>query len=141
MSLKSELQQYLEADDDLNDLVDRRVFPVELPKGEKLPAVLFSRMPKSPHAHYLSGGAGHSNCLIRTTALGDTYKVADVTGEALRQALQGFSGNMDTVQVDSVVLRDDYDDFYPPITAGEKGTYAVVMIWEILYGETIPTFS
>lgn len=141
MSIKAAMTTYLEAHSGITAVCGQRVFPVALPQSSARPALTFRRMPKSGHDQRLTSASGTSLATFRLMAWGDSYKSADTLGEAMRQAMQGFSGTWDTTRVDAVILVDDFDDFVDPKDGSDRGYFAVIHDYQIRYAESIPTFS
>jgi deferrochelatase/peroxidase EfeB len=131
------LRSYLAADAGVSALVASRIYPVALDVTAPRPALVYQRMPRSPHDQTLTASLGTSLATFHITAFADDYADADALAEAVRQAMQAFSGTMGATHVDSAVLADDYDEYFDPVDGSSRGTYAVISEFRIRYRESI----
>lgn len=139
-NIRSAINAHLAAATAVTAIVNDRIYPVALPQDRPRPAITFSRE-KSGHDHNLKKASGTSLATIRVNSWGDKYKDAAALSEAVRVAMQGFSGTADGVKIDCMTLMDDYDEFVQPQDGSDKGIFAVVFEFHIRYQESIPTFS
>ena len=137
MSVKTALATRLTLDAGVSALVGFRVYPVALPQNAPRPAITYQRMP-SGHDQTLTKASGTSLGVFRIRSFGDKYSEADQVAEAVRQALQAFSGTVDGTTINAVVLTNDFDEFFQPQDASDQGVFCVTFDFHVRYAESIP---
>ena len=103
------------ADAGVAALVEDRVYPVELPRPPRYPAVVYHRI-STPREHTHDGSAKFASPRFQFDCLGGTFLEARRVHEAVRLALDGFKGTMGTesggagVEVHGSFCEDDRSD-------------------------------
>lgn len=138
MTIRKALNQYLAGKAVLTNIVGTKIFPVVRPQGTTLPAISFLRL-TGEHAHNLQGGAGRGDPRFMVDCIADTYAQADDLAEVVRGVMQGFTGTMGDVEVTSVTLEDDSDQFDQPEDGSDRVAFHIPLIFKIQYRESVPT--
>ena len=110
MSIKVALATKLESITALVALVSTRIYSVKLPQDFTLPAVCF-RMIGDETARTLSGHGGKARTTFEISYCADSDTDAETGGEIIRKALDGFSGTVSTVRIQSISMTDRRDDY------------------------------
>ncbi len=93
MMLAESLRDYLIADSGLSALVSERVHPVLLPQNSTLPAVTYQLISQDP-LHTLDGPVNLNRPRVQFDVWADTYLEMEAVNDALRNALDGFTGGI-----------------------------------------------
>ena len=125
------LLTHLQADAGITAIVDGRIDAVVSPQNETLPRITFQRI-SSNRVMSFGGPSGLTRGRFQIDCWAATYDDSKNLAEAVRLAMDGFSGLMGDVPV-RVILLTDNDLF----EANPK-TYRVSMDFAIWYEETKP---
>lgn len=129
MNIEDGLYKYLCADAGVSAIVSSRVYPLVMPQKTTLPATTYQTTALKPDRN-LAGNTGRMTATIRINAWAETYTEAKNLAEALRTALNDYSGAMgsDTIQRSGVESETDgWDE--------ETELYRVSMQITIIYYE------
>lgn len=100
---------------DLTDLIGTdpvRVHALVMPQGEIKPAVVVQRISKTVES--ASGSdTGDSTVRVQVESYGDDYVSARAVATQVRKALQRYSATIDNVEVQSIFIENDFDDYDP----------------------------
>lgn len=130
----------LKKNKDLVALVGNRISIDDRPSGPE-PAIVVSRV-SGGHEHQLSGSVGFARPVLHVMCFASRATTANHLKETARKALQGFSGVVGRTNFGSLVLDDEDHDYEPPLDAGDlTGTFSRLLVFTVLHGEQIPTFS
>lgn len=110
MILEEGIYAHLTDDAGVAALVGTRIYPLQVPQDVTLPAVAYQRI-SGPRDHAHDGPTGLVRARVQFSALGSTYLEAKTVTEALRAALDGFKGTMGTVEVQTVFLENERDEW------------------------------
>lgn len=111
MSLKTALATKLESISALITLVSTRIYSVAMPQDFTLPAVTF-RMVADETERILTGHGGKARTTFEITYYATTDTAAEAGGEIIRKAIDGYSGTIGGVKIQSVIMqtrKDEYD--------------------------------
>jgi hypothetical protein len=141
MSAQRFIYQHLKENGKVSAIVGDRIYPLgEVDETVKPPYVTFQRI-SNVHERHLNGGTGlaHPRWEINVWARGALEN--DNLAEAIREAMDNFSGDVDTgagtFDVRSVFLEDDEQDFEPSFDGSGRGVWRTRMDFIIWHGETI----
>lgn len=138
MSIRSGLRTYLASQPAITAIVGPSgIYPVRLPQTAAVPALLYRRE-TGGHDHVLTGSGGHALANFRLDCVADKYADVDALAEAVRQALQGFSGSMGDATVRNVILEDEHDDYVAPLDGSDVGLFVTSLTYRIRYTESVP---
>jgi hypothetical protein len=108
MSLEDGLYTYLGANAGVSALVSTRIYPVVLPEGKALPALVFQRISSDRHYH-LSGYSQLCYARMQITSLATTPEGARGLAEAVRNALDAYAGAMGSTTVQSCMMDNEVE--------------------------------
>lgn len=110
MSFEEGLRSFLLADPAVAALIDTRLRPVVLRKNDELSAATY-QLVSGNRVRSLSGPSGRAEPRFQIDGWGRRPSDARTLADAIIARLDGYSGLMGTVQVDSVVFEDWRDLF------------------------------
>lgn len=128
--LEAGLYSHLAANAGVSALVSTRIYPLLLPQEPTLPALVYQRISTNPLGHSQDGPNHLARVRMQLRCHGATLLAAKQLADAVRAALDGYSGTMGTVTVLSCFRADEGDDDEP-----ETGTYSVRADYMIVYEE------
>lgn len=140
MSIKQSVLAYLLTKTGVTSLVVDRIYTGLRPQGEALPAITIHKISAGPE-HDLDGAAGNANPRIQIDCWAGTDLEADALAEAVRNAMDGFTGTMGSHHIDVALLDDGSDDQAVPIDGSDVSTYRVTQDYLIRHTESQPTFT
>ena len=136
MQLEQGLITYLKTDSSLMALVGNgdspvtaRIYPLLMPQNYTTPAMTYQRI-SGPRLQHLDGPAGRAMPRIQFDIYADSYSGAKAIGDALRSALDGYTGLMDTVIVDKCTLETEFDGY-----TDDTETYRISMDFKFSHVE------
>ena len=106
-----------------------RCYPVKLPQDPTYPLILYTRI-TGIRDHVLSGPSGHAHPRFQIEAWAETYAAAKALAAAMREALDGYSGTVEGVDIGSCLIDSERD-----IYENEIEVYRVVQDWMIWHSE------
>ena len=110
MTLEDALYTKLTGTTAVSDLVGDRVYPAPLPQNIADPCISFQRI-DTPREYSLTGYANLASPRIQVDCWAETYEGATALANAVRQAVQGFSGDIGSVTVYAVFVVDERDSY------------------------------
>lgn len=113
LTIEEALKAHLTANAGLVALIASRVYPVQLPQNPTLPAMVYNRI-SGERVQHMEGSSGLASPRFQFDSFGRTYAEAKGVSEALRLAVEGFSGTMGGVNgpdVNSCLLQSDQDGY------------------------------
>jgi hypothetical protein len=139
--LGAAVRGYLAANGGVLALVSTRIFPDVLPQGYtiKTGGALTYTIIDTIHDHLINGLAGIARSRIEFAAFASTRAGANVIAEAERASgLQGYTGAMGGVHVESVMLVDGIQTMDERPTDGtQEHRYLTIFDYLIAYQETV----
>jgi len=114
-------------------LVSGRIYPLVLEQNTSYPAITYTKV-ASVHIHDLDGSAGLANPTFQVDSWAYTYPEARNLSDAVRRALQGYSGSPYTGTVVSGIYLTGERHFYD----SEVKIYRVSADYEVWHSEVIP---
>jgi len=128
MSFEEGLFFYLDNYAGLSMEVDDRIYPLLLPQGATLPAVVFHRI-STPRLHelersFLPQGRFQFDCWA------ETFQGAKAVQEQVRLALDLYSGPMGEYTVEVAIVEDERDDYEPEMGRWRSMVEAVIWVVE-----------
>jgi hypothetical protein len=131
MLLEEAQAEYLKNDVAVAALIDNRLYPVVIPQDVDKPAAAFQRISRAgEHTHDI-GPDGWATVRMQYTCQAATVLAAKNVAAAIREALDGFSGDMEGMTIGGCTVVNEWDGY------GESFPQAVVrldVMW--LYRET-----
>lgn len=114
MTIEEALQQFIPAQPAVSVLIGARLYPgVKIPDDATYPLLGFSCTSGS-WERAIGGPTDTGHPIFRFDSWGKTYAQVVALDTALRQAIDGYTGMMGTVDVQAVMGQDDTEDDYDP---------------------------
>ena len=95
-------------DSDVSALIGARVYPMYVPQGAAMPAVTYQRI-VAPRVHTLTNNDGMVPSTYQINCWADTMEGARELSEAVRPALNNYSGTVNGVVIQAVQISDEDD--------------------------------
>jgi len=113
--IEQALYTLITSDSTIAALIGTRLFPAQIPQGQQLPAVVYLQ-DIGKRIHTMAGAVGLVNSEYTITCYAESYSKARELSEAIRKHLIGYSGTVDGVVIDTILLIDEVD--VPSFKAG-----------------------
>tara|TARA_R100000808_G_C2021747_1_gene69600 strand:+ start:48 stop:461 length:414 start_codon:yes stop_codon:yes gene_type:complete len=126
------LRNRIRSSSDVTDIVATRVFPIVVPSGQSLPAIVYELVSSDPQ----ESNDGHSALTyarFSVDCMAKSYSDVKDLAEKVRLAVTGYSGTEASVVVTSTRHLSSSDEYSPPANAGERGTHHVVLDFRMGY--------
>ena len=108
MAAEKALKAILDAAGAVTALVEDRIYPVERREGSDLPALVYQQISGQP-THDVTGPIGYVPARYQITCWAATYLEACDLAEAVRDAVDGYSGTIAELAIDHVFVLDEGD--------------------------------
>ncbi len=131
------LVSHLENDAGVAAIVGSRIYPEPAPQNASYPLIVYTRI-TGTHEHDLQGAAGLCEARYQLRCWAESRSAVKALAEAVRLALQGFSGSMGDVDVRGIFLESDDDEYIPASTDAHE-RYAVRQDFLCVYRESVPS--
>lgn len=118
----------------VSDIVAARIYPLLVPQGGTLPAIVYQRI-SGEHEHSHDGISGLATARFQITSIAATYTAAKALAEQVRIALDCKTGTWGTTDVQSSFLTNDTDAAYEPLPGSATGTVGISADYEFGYAE------
>ncbi len=147
MLVEEALFQLLSESSDVGAIVADRIRPVILDINEVYPALAYREVPGGEHIEHLDGASGLKRSRFRIFATARKveagYKTAIELAEAVRLALEGFTGTVtnsasppETLEIRNISALTHHDLYDDP-----TATFQRAQDYDIWSREPIPTFE
>ena len=140
MSMEEDFLMLIRRQPAIADLVATRISQDVRPQDTDEPAIVISRL-SGGHEHMLAGSAGWSRPVMHVMCFAPKATTANQLRDKAREALQGFSGVVGNTNFGGIILDDEDHDYLEPLDANDRGTYARLLVFNVMHSERIPTFS
>lgn len=125
-SIKTALYQYLSTHPAMITVVGTHIFPFMAPTSVAQPYITMQRLTHLNDRHMVGvTDLAHLTMQLDSWAL-SSCDLEAVT-EALRQALDGYRGNMAGVPVEYCAVMNEFDTYEPPTDGSEQGIFHTAM--------------
>ena len=108
MSIGNSVYSLLLGNSGVTALVSDRIYPLRAPQDTAKPYVVFFVV-SSEHDRHLHGPSGVVEKRIQVDAYADTYEAAHAVSEAIRRALNGYSGTPVATKISRISLLTERD--------------------------------
>lgn len=92
--------------------VTNRIYPVNLPQGANLPAIVYQQI-SDPSYKDIAGVTNYGNTRMQLSIFSGTFSAAKDLAKKVRAALNNYSGTVDATEVHRITVEDEIDDFEP----------------------------
>lgn len=110
MTIEAGIYAHLIGNAGVAALVATRIYPLLVPQDAELPAMAYQRI-SGPRDHAHDGPSGLAMARMQLTFVAASYDGAKTLSEAVRAAMDGFSGTMGEVTVDACLLENESDQW------------------------------
>lgn len=125
-------------------LLGDRIEPSFSSEQTRLPRAVYTRL-ISDHQHHMGGASGLVFVRVQIDIFADTFSEMEQIGEAVRNRLDGFRGNItvgaDTVWLQQVHLEDARDQAVDPTDGSDRGIFRRLLDFRISAAESIPVLT
>lgn len=108
MPAETAIYTVLAADGTVAALVVARIYPALAPQGATLPYVVYERI-STPRVRGLDGTSGLGAPRFQITSWAESYSGAKALADAVRDALDDYSGTVGTAILDDAFIDDEGD--------------------------------
>lgn len=140
MSMEEDLITLLRRSPVVAEIVGTRISQDVRPQRGNDPAIVINRL-TGAHEHDLLGSAGYAAPTFHVMCFTNRATTANRLRDAVREAMQGFSGVVGDTKFGSITLDDEDHDYIEPLDDSDQGTYARLLVFQVLHLERVPTFS
>ena len=137
MLIEEALRTYLAGNSGVSAIVSGIIYPVVLPQGVQLPALMFQRI-SGVRVESLQGSSGLAHPIFQIDCFSeqkDGYSQVKALAEVVRLALEGYRGTWSGMSIQGVLFLGDTD-----LYEDESEVYRVSMDFEIWHVEDRPSF-
>jgi len=138
MSVKGGLAAHLKADAAVSAIVGNRVYIAPVPQAKPLPFVVFRRE-GTDHIRSLAGPSGLRRSEFDLMCYSTDSAEVEQLGEAVRLALDGWSGVWSSIRVTNVFVEEMDDAEIADQEGGEEVIFQVeipIVVWHV---ESVPS--
>jgi hypothetical protein len=120
--------------------IGNRFYPRRVARKNKTwPVVTYYRS-DTDHQHLLNSGAGWAIADISLDVWSPIYDDCLFAAEAIRNAMDGYSGSWGTIPIGSVILEADQDDEEDPRDGSGTFWFSRSQDYRIIFAESTPNF-
>ena len=94
--------------------ITTRCYPVTIPQSPQYPLILYTKI-TGMRDHHLRGPSGHAHPRFQVEAWSKTYTEAKTLADAIRGALDGYSGLVEETFIGSCLIESERDDYQKEI--------------------------
>jgi hypothetical protein len=129
MRLEEAAYAYLISQPAIHAKIAERIYPLILPQKCRFPAVAYTLV-SAIRAPALQKDTGYTRAVLQFSCHAKSYSEAVMVTHLLRKALQDFSGNMDGLNIGSVLVVSEMVDYEP-----KTDTYSAAIEFEFHFNE------
>ncbi len=118
-------------------VVGERIYPLSIPQGESLPAIVYQVISEE-HDNHVDGSGGLAHATVQISCYATSYAAARNLAETIRVAITGDRGTYASIEVTGCLLESDLDIYHPPADASDVGVYQIANSYSYWYREAIP---
>lgn len=139
MTIESALYSYLSNKASITSLVSTRIYPQVAPNSAAYPFITYNVINEEP-THSMSGAVGLTHLTVQIDVWCNTVANRVAVSEALRNALDGFTGAMgaENLSIRNCFL-ENRTNFNETDGEGKTPVYRSSMDFSIWHVETVPT--
>ena len=140
MTIESALYSHLSNKASITALVSTRIYPQVAPDTASYPFIVYSVISEG-HEHSMSGASGLASVTMQIDAWASTVASRVALSEAIRNALDGFRGDMGTenLSIRSCFLESRSNFFEPKTDGKETPDHRASLDFLIWHFESVPT--
>ena len=139
MSIEAALVERLAAVSGVTDVIGTRLYPVQAPLSAQAPYGV-AQVIAERHLHDYTGASGLAYPRVQISVYAATSVTAAAAGEAIRQALQGWTGTAAGVAIRSIDLENRITQAVPPSDGTDVPSYRCALDFLISHAISVPSF-
>jgi len=112
------------------------VYPVMAPQNASLPIVVYRRS-GTTRSRNIQSQTGMPVATFSVATVSESYTEAKTIGEAVRLALDNFTGDVSGVKIVTVAIVSESDNMESPLEGRDKPLYRVDQVYEVRFEELI----
>ena len=132
MAFESDLTTYLKANGGVAALVAARIYPLRLPQVPTFPAIVYQNISTVVLDHNHGGAGRLLRARLSFSCWAGSHAGADALADALRTALDGYSGTMTSTVVEYSLMQSERADW-----DAETEDYRRIQDYYILFVEAV----
>lgn len=140
MSMEEDFIALLRRSPAIADIAETRVHIDKRPEKEYEPSIVVSRV-SGGHDHTLTASGGWARPTLHVMCFANKAIEANTLRNKVRETCQGFSGVVGETKFDSITLDDEDHDYIDAGDGSDQGTFARLLVFDVLHSERVPTFS
>ena len=90
--------------------ITTRCYPVTIPQSPTYPLILYTKI-TGMRDHHLQGPNGRAHPRMQIESWAKTYTEAKTLADAIREALDGYSGTASSTKIGSCLIESERDDY------------------------------
>lgn len=131
MAVEKAIRSILVDDGTVAGLVGNRIYPLVRPDGTGSPAITYQQI-SGFRDHVMTGPSGFVESRFQLNCWADTYAEADALADAVRSAVDGYSGTKESVVIQGIHLVDEGDAIVLQAdneSLNERGKRLDITVW------------
>lgn len=141
MTMSAGLYTYLVSLTPVTDQVSTRVYNGRAPERTVYPYITYEEI-SGPTVQQQAAAAGLVDSRFQIDVWAETHPSREATAEAIREALDGFTGStMGSMTVKRVSLENRQDSVDQADGGSQRAIYRKIIEFRIWYAESVPTFA
>ena len=106
--------RYILVNDTTVKAITTRCYPVTIPQDPTYPLILYTKI-SGMRDHALRGASGHAHPRFQVEAWAETYTAAKTLADAIRNALDDYTGTASGTYIASCLIDSERDIYEPEI--------------------------
>lgn len=141
MSFKSDLYDYITADAGVSALISDRLYAGYAPESTATEPYIVSSRISSEGTNHMEAASKVAVDTWQFDIWASTDESREAVSEALREALDGFSGTMGTAtEIRRILIKNQLDTIVTPTDGTQFPKYRTVQDYDFIYNRSVPTF-
>ena len=124
----------------VNSAVSGRIYQTFPGNAATLPYIVFSKV-SDPGYQHQGGAAGIASPIFQVDVWASTNASRDTVSETVRNALDGFSGTVSSVDIRRISMLSNNDTHEDPDDASSRPNYRARMEFQVWYARSVPTLT
>ena len=125
-TIETAIYSILTADENILSLVSTKIYPKIMPQSASLPAITYNQI-SGPRGHTMGGPDGTVKARYQIDCWASTYSGAKALAEAVRKELDGYTGTVNSREIESIMLDNEGD-----IPSGEENINNIRLFGKML---------
>jgi len=136
MAIETALYSILSSDSGVSAIISTRIYPRIVPQLASLPALSYQQI-SGPREHTMSGPAGMVKSRWQINCVVESYSALRALADAVRKALDCYSGTASSTKIDVGFLDNENDGFDSIHDVKSSKRYTKILDFIIWFQESI----